>query len=53
MWDIDFMGPFVSSCGKKYVLVAMHYVTKWIKVVALADNEGKSVVAFISKNIFS
>lgn len=53
VWGIDFMGPFVSSFGMKYILVAMDYVSKQVKVVALADNEGKSVVAFLKRNIFS
>ncbi|XP_047252168.1 uncharacterized protein LOC124887045 [Capsicum annuum] len=50
---IDFMGLFVSSYGMKYILVVADYVSKWIKAVALADNEGKMVVAFCKKNIFS
>ncbi|XP_070005422.1 uncharacterized protein [Nicotiana sylvestris] len=27
MWGIDFMGPFVSSYGNKYILVAVDYVS--------------------------
>lgn len=41
VWGIDFMGPFVISFGMKYILVAVIYVSKWVKAVALADNEGK------------
>lgn len=26
MWGIDFMGPFPSSCNKKFILVAVDYV---------------------------
>ncbi|PHT24473.1 hypothetical protein CQW23_35801 [Capsicum baccatum] len=47
------MGPFVNSFGMKYILVAVDYVSKWVEAVALADNEGKRVVAFLKKNIFS
>ena len=47
------MGPFVSSHGMKYILVAADYVSKWVKAIALANNEGKSVTAFLKKNIFS
>ena len=36
VWDIDFMEPFVSSHGMKYILVAADYVSKWVEVVALA-----------------
>ncbi|RAN86287.1 hypothetical protein B5P41_30175, partial [Bacillus sp. SRB_28] len=53
VWGIDFMGPFVSSHGMKYILVAVDYVSKWVEAVALSNNEGKSVTAFLKKNIFS
>ena len=53
VWGIDFMGPFVSSYGMKYILVAVDYVSKWVEAVALSNNEGKSVTAFLKKNIFS
>ena len=29
------------------------YVSKWVKAIALANNEGKSVTTFLKKNIFS
>ena len=41
MWGIDFMVPFVSSQGMKYILVAVDYVSKWVEAIALANNEGK------------
>ena len=47
------MGPFVTSHGLKYILVAVDYVSKWVEVIALTNNEGKSVTAFSKKNIFS
>ena len=53
VWGIDFMSPFVSSHGMKYILVSVYYVSKWVKAIALANNEGKSVTAFMKKNIFS
>lgn len=28
VWGIDFIGPFVSSFGNQYVLVAIDYVSK-------------------------
>ena len=37
VWGIDFMGPFVSSHGMKYILVAVDYVSKWVEVIALAN----------------
>ena len=36
----------------KYILVAVDYVSKWVEAIALANNEGKSVTAFLKKNIF-
>ena len=53
VWGIDFMVPFVSSHGVKYILVEVDYVSKWVEAIALANNEGKSVTAFLKKNIFS
>ncbi|XP_070019581.1 uncharacterized protein [Nicotiana sylvestris] len=50
---IDSMGPFVSSCGNTYILVDVAYVSKWIEVVDLTNNEARSVVAFLKKNIFT
>ncbi|XP_049397367.1 uncharacterized protein LOC125861543 [Solanum stenotomum] len=37
----------------KYILVADDYVSKWVEAVMLSNNEGKSVTAFLKKNIFS
>ncbi|XP_069144452.1 uncharacterized protein [Solanum lycopersicum] len=39
--------------GPRYILVAVDYVSKWVKAIALANNEGKSVTTFLKKNIFS
>ncbi|GJS14916.1 reverse transcriptase domain-containing protein [Tanacetum coccineum] len=35
MWGIDFMGPFPSSRGNKYILVAVDYLSKWVEAKAL------------------
>ncbi|XP_070011073.1 uncharacterized protein [Nicotiana sylvestris] len=53
VWGIDFMGPFVSSCGNTYILVTVYYVSKWVDVLALPNNETRSVVTFLKKNIFT
>jgi len=45
------MGPFVSSCGKTYILVAMDYVR--VEDVALPINEARSVVAFLKTPKFT
>nr|XP_016444209.1 PREDICTED: uncharacterized protein LOC107769503 [Nicotiana tabacum] len=53
VWRIDFIGPFVSSYGNKYILVAVDYVSKWVEVVALSTNDAKGVIGFLKKNIFT
>ena len=37
----------------KYIIVVVDYVSKWVEVIALANNEEKSVTSFFKKNIFS
>ncbi|XP_070036489.1 uncharacterized protein [Nicotiana tomentosiformis] len=49
---IDFMGPFPSSNGHQYILVAVAYVSKWVEIMALPMNDAKVVVNFVKKNIF-
>nr|GFA71784.1 reverse transcriptase domain-containing protein [Tanacetum cinerariifolium] len=35
VWGIDFMGPFSSSRGNRYILVAIDYLSKWVEAKAL------------------
>ncbi|OIT39227.1 hypothetical protein A4A49_52317 [Nicotiana attenuata] len=44
VWGIDFMGPFASSYGNKYILVAVDYVSKWVEAAALPTNDAKGVL---------
>ena len=37
VWGIDFIGPFVSSYGQKYIVVAVDYVSKWVEAVELPE----------------
>ncbi|XP_075092186.1 uncharacterized protein LOC107766281 [Nicotiana tabacum] len=53
IWGINFMGPFVSSYGNKYILIAVDYVSKWVEAVALTANDVKGVIGFLRKNIFT
>ncbi|GJY73808.1 reverse transcriptase domain-containing protein [Tanacetum coccineum] len=39
VWGIDFMGPFPSSRGNKYIFVAFDYLSKWVEVKALPTND--------------
>ncbi|GJV26685.1 reverse transcriptase domain-containing protein [Tanacetum coccineum] len=52
VWGIDFMGPFPSSRGNRYILVAVDYVSKWVEVKALPTNDARVVVKFL-KQLFT
>ncbi|GJU75470.1 reverse transcriptase domain-containing protein [Tanacetum coccineum] len=39
VWVIDFIGPFPSSRGNKYILVAVDYLSKWVEAKALPTND--------------
>nr|GEY58098.1 reverse transcriptase domain-containing protein [Tanacetum cinerariifolium] len=52
VWGIDFMGPFSSSKGNKYILVAVDYLLKWVEAKALPTNDARVVVKFL-KLLFS
>nr|GEV93849.1 hypothetical protein [Tanacetum cinerariifolium] len=49
---IDFMGPFPSSRGNKYILVAIDYLSKWVEAKALPTNDSRVVVKFL-KSLFA
>ncbi|KAK8950896.1 hypothetical protein KSP39_PZI004529 [Platanthera zijinensis] len=53
VWGIDFMGPFVNSCGNFYILLAVDYVSKWVEAVATSKNDAKVVLNFLKNYIFN
>ncbi|GJU34745.1 reverse transcriptase domain-containing protein [Tanacetum coccineum] len=52
VWGIDFMGPFPSSRGNKYILVAVDYFSKWVEAKALCTNDARVVCKFL-KSFFA
>ena len=53
VWGIEFMKPFPSSFGNIYILLAVDYVSKWVKASACPKNDDSTVVGFIQRNILS
>ncbi|GJS78936.1 reverse transcriptase domain-containing protein [Tanacetum coccineum] len=45
VWGIDFMGPFPSSHGNKYILIVVDYLSKWDEAKALPTNDARVVFA--------
>ena len=41
------MGPFPSSGGNEYILVAIDYVSKWVEAQALRTNDARVVIHFL------
>ncbi|GKB97277.1 reverse transcriptase domain-containing protein [Tanacetum coccineum] len=52
VWGIDFMGPFPSLHGNKYILVAVDYLSKWVEAKGLPTNDVRVVVKFL-KSLFA
>ncbi|GJR44707.1 reverse transcriptase domain-containing protein [Tanacetum coccineum] len=52
VWGIDFMGPFLSSKGNKFILVAVDYLSKWVEAKALPTNDVRVVVKIL-KSLFA
>ncbi|GJT88090.1 reverse transcriptase domain-containing protein [Tanacetum coccineum] len=52
VWGIDFMGPFPSLRGNKYILVAVDYLSKWVEAKALPTNDARVVCKFL-KSLFA
>nr|GEZ85406.1 reverse transcriptase domain-containing protein [Tanacetum cinerariifolium] len=48
---IDFMGPFPSLRGNRYILVAIDYLSKWVEAKVLPTNDARIVVKFL-KSLF-
>ncbi|KAL0401769.1 UNVERIFIED_CONTAM: Enzymatic polyprotein [Sesamum latifolium] len=53
VWGIDFMGPFPSSCGFSYILLAVDYVSKWVEAKATRTYDSATVIDFVKSHIFN
>nr|GEV92450.1 hypothetical protein [Tanacetum cinerariifolium] len=55
-WFADFenyhAGPFSSSRGNKYILMAVDYLSKWVEAKALPTNDARVVCKFL-KSLFA
>ncbi|GJT70240.1 reverse transcriptase domain-containing protein [Tanacetum coccineum] len=49
IWGLNFMGPFPNSKGNKYILVAVDYLSKWVKAQALPTNNARIVIKFLRR----
>ncbi|GKF28090.1 reverse transcriptase domain-containing protein, partial [Tanacetum coccineum] len=52
VWGINFIRPFSSSHGNKYILVSVDYLSKWVETKALPTNDARVVVKFL-KSLFA
>ena len=44
VWGIDFMGPFLSSFGNMYILLAVDYLSKWVEETGFPKNDAITMV---------
>ncbi|XP_056697450.1 uncharacterized protein [Spinacia oleracea] len=53
-WGMDLLGPYTTAPGgRRYVIVAVDYFTKWVEAEALKNIRTSDVRAFIWKNIMT
>ncbi|XP_074314770.1 uncharacterized protein LOC141650284 [Silene latifolia] len=52
VWGIDYQGPFPSSFGNEYILVAVDYVSKWVEAIPTKTCDAKEVIKLLQKIIF-
>ncbi|RDY13926.1 hypothetical protein CR513_01089, partial [Mucuna pruriens] len=46
------MWPFRVSNGYSYILLVVHYVSRWVEAIATKTNDAMVVVDFLKSNIF-
>ena len=53
LWGMDFMGPFPPSFNNLYILLAVDYVSKWVKAIPTRTNDARAMAQFLLSHIFS
>ena len=53
VWGIDFMGPFPSSMGFNYILLAVDYLSRWVEAIPTKKNDATTVSKFLKSHIFA
>ena len=46
------MGPFPSSFGNIYILLAVDYVSKWVEAAACPKNDTNTVLGVFTEEYF-
>lgn len=52
-WEIHFVVLFPFSYSNTYILVAVNYVSNWVKAIATPKADKKTLVNFLKKNILA
>ena len=52
VWGIDYMGLFIKSQGREYILVAVDYVSKWVEAMPCRATDAKHTRKMFHKIIF-
>ena len=47
------MGLFLSLYSNLYILLAVDYVSKWVEAAATLNNDARTVLKFLQKQIFT
>ena len=52
VWGFDYMGPFPSSNGYKYILVVVDYVNKWVEAIPTSSDDHNTSIKMLKKLFF-